>query len=98
MFGWSIVCFFKQKTAYEGRISDWSSAVCSSDLDAARRRHCHVGIVAGRRRQCAAAEWCGAVNGLLVLIPVALGLGDGLKHGRLARAGEIGRASCRERV
>src|SRR3546814_3361231 len=39
--------FFKQKTAYEMRISDWSSDVCSSDLerrqqhrdDTARRRH-----------------------------------------------------------
>src|SRR3546814_10126311 len=28
--------FFKQKTAYELRISDWSSDVCSSDLHAAR--------------------------------------------------------------
>src|SRR3546814_1006525 len=32
-----IVCylffFFKQKTAYEMRISDWSSDVCSSDLE-----------------------------------------------------------------
>src|SRR3546814_2100807 len=27
--------FFKQKTAYEMRISDWSSDVCSSDLPAA---------------------------------------------------------------
>src|SRR3546814_14192870 len=27
-------CFFKQKTAYEMRISDWSSDVCSSDLSA----------------------------------------------------------------
>src|SRR3546814_4403748 len=26
------VCFCKQKTAYEVRISDWSSDVCSSDL------------------------------------------------------------------
>src|SRR3546814_14529812 len=26
------VCFVKQKTAYEMRISDWSSDVCSSDL------------------------------------------------------------------
>src|SRR3546814_1862233 len=33
---WSYVfCFFfKQKTAYEMRISDWSSDVCSSDLEA----------------------------------------------------------------
>src|SRR3546814_2964230 len=27
-----VVFFFKQKTAYEMRISDWSSDVCSSDL------------------------------------------------------------------
>src|SRR3546814_8258003 len=31
------VFFFKQKTAYEMRISDWSSDVCSSDLDIVRR-------------------------------------------------------------
>src|SRR3546814_3367218 len=37
------VCFFffKQKTAYEMRISDWSSDVCSSDL--------HAGPQEGRR-------------------------------------------------
>src|SRR3546814_2296399 len=28
----SVFFFFKQKTAYELRISDWSSDVCSSDL------------------------------------------------------------------
>src|SRR3546814_19933691 len=28
----TVVFFFKQKTAYEMRISDWSSDVCSSDL------------------------------------------------------------------
>src|SRR3546814_13453254 len=36
----SVVCvffFFKQKTAYEMRISDWSSDVCSSDLLASLR-------------------------------------------------------------
>src|SRR3546814_17700175 len=35
MFSVTICCyfsFFKQKTAYEMRISDWSSDVCSSDL------------------------------------------------------------------
>src|SRR3546814_4327686 len=37
--------FFKQKTAYEMRISDWSSDVCSSDLEAlsrinAAKAHC----------------------------------------------------------
>src|SRR3546814_538623 len=31
--------FFKQKTAYEMRISDWSSDVCSSDLFQTRRRY-----------------------------------------------------------
>src|SRR3546814_18555470 len=30
--------FFKQKTAYEMRISDWSSDVCSSDLLARKAR------------------------------------------------------------
>src|SRR3546814_5936932 len=51
--------FFKQKTAYEMRISDWSSDVCSSDLavgrelgdDLARRRAAeqHRHLVAKRR-------------------------------------------------
>src|SRR3546814_11519196 len=31
-----IFFFFKQKTAYEMRISDWSSDVCSSDLTRSR--------------------------------------------------------------
>src|SRR3546814_3678961 len=33
-----VFCFFKQKTAYEMRISDWSSDVCSSDLNAGVRQ------------------------------------------------------------
>src|SRR3546814_19595930 len=34
--------FFKQKTAYEMRISDWSSDVCSSDLvEHVDRMHAH---------------------------------------------------------
>src|SRR3546814_10512873 len=39
----SLFCF-KQKTAYEMRISDWSSDVCSSDLDAGfwRKAECHA--------------------------------------------------------
>src|SRR3546814_2429060 len=40
---WFVVFFFKQKTAYEMRISDWSSDVCSSDLVQ------NVGLV-GRRQ------------------------------------------------
>src|SRR3546814_4184420 len=46
-----IVFFFKQKTAYEMRISDWSSDVCSSDLGGHDRRHLtalHVGHAALR--------------------------------------------------
>src|SRR3546814_57046 len=31
-------CLFKQKTAYEMRISDWSSDVCSSDLSGFQQR------------------------------------------------------------
>src|SRR3546814_6565809 len=47
------VFFFKQKTAYEMRISDWSSDVCSSDLegvgrDAADRRGA-IGEGVGRK-------------------------------------------------
>src|SRR3546814_3892372 len=34
---WSSFFFFKQKTAYEMRISDWSSDVCSSDLNLTAR-------------------------------------------------------------
>src|SRR3546814_4266111 len=33
--------FFKQKTAYEMRISDWSSDVCSSDLAHVPSAHSH---------------------------------------------------------
>src|SRR3546814_20952014 len=47
--------FFKQKTAYEMRISDWSSDVCSSDLmvePRRRRAHIRVGAYAfGQHRQ-----------------------------------------------
>src|SRR3546814_15997978 len=41
----SYMCFFffKQKTAYEMRISDWSSDVCSSDLPAMARGQHHLG-------------------------------------------------------
>src|SRR3546814_10622145 len=40
--------FFKQKTAYEMRISDWSSDVCSSDLT--ERAHLKMIIDALARR------------------------------------------------
>src|SRR3546814_12494673 len=34
-----VIFFFKQKTAYEVRISDWSSDVCSSDLAGSAREN-----------------------------------------------------------
>src|SRR3546814_12332927 len=36
MIRWRLVFFFKQKATYEMRISDWSSDVCSSDLEQRR--------------------------------------------------------------
>src|SRR3546814_13384569 len=48
--GVGVVFLFKQKTAYEMRISDWSSDVCSSDL--ARQE----GVDRARRLQVDVAE------------------------------------------
>src|SRR3546814_7427850 len=41
----SFFFFFKQKTAYEMRISDWSSDVCSSDLGEPRAGLLHEALV-----------------------------------------------------
>src|SRR3546814_10482664 len=49
-----VVFFFKQKTAYEMRISDWSSDVCSSDLLSPDQR---VGV-GWYKGACLACEWC----------------------------------------
>src|SRR3546814_17344249 len=46
-----IVFFFKQKTAYEMRISDWSSDVCSSDLDVTEQFAECRRILGGARRR-----------------------------------------------
>src|SRR3546814_8155398 len=40
---WLFFLFVKQKTAYEMRISDWSSDVCSSDLEKKNGREARVG-------------------------------------------------------
>src|SRR3546814_2466242 len=89
------VFFFKQKTAYELRISDWSSDVCSSDL----------GLCGSARPLGGAEEWAWAagVASATVATPAL-----GAERGRLAhpflssvpqKSGpEIGRASWRERV
>src|SRR3546814_5499759 len=52
-----MIFFFKQKTAYEVRISDWSSDVCSSDLLGEEvLRYVQHGAPARRRRLLAEAE------------------------------------------
>src|SRR3546814_2478608 len=53
--------FFKQKTAYEMRISDWSSDVCSSDLkfDADGRRSTRTSDRSGYGRPLARLIWHG---------------------------------------
>src|SRR3546814_14662423 len=76
--------FFKQKTAYEMRISDWSSDVCSSDLVDRLDVELLVGEEALLLRH--------RVGGHLLLGPDDGG-GDGELHGPvpLARAGTRGR-------
>src|SRR3546814_10296456 len=51
--------FFKQKTAYEMRISDWSSDVCSSDLVRERPRDSALWVDIARFRD-ANADTLGA--------------------------------------
>src|SRR3546814_2068858 len=57
------VFFFKQKTAYEMRISDWSADVCSSDLATApedRLQPCcppDRGDGGSRHRVATGAQW-----------------------------------------
>src|SRR3546814_10101815 len=52
-------CFFNQKTAYEMRISDWSSDVCSSDLQILEQRDAFLTptLAEWRRRLDRVAEW-----------------------------------------
>src|SRR3546814_1280637 len=59
-FLWSFF-FFKQKTAYEMRISDWSSDVCSSDLHETGR------ILADSKAIC--LYLCDALSGGTDLLP-----------------------------
>src|SRR3546814_9928350 len=88
---WSVVFFVKQKTAYEMRISDWSSDVCSSDL--AERQHRRHGRRIVRTAQGADA----AVLGLWRQGRTGPAGGHRLFETR-GRTNEIGSASCRERV
>src|SRR3546814_11036081 len=100
----SVFFFFKQKTAYEMRISDWSSDVCSSDLEIAARRVGAVPVEADDR------DYATDVNALLAAVTgktrVVYLANPNNPTGTLATreevarlyAGQIGRASCRERV
>src|SRR3546814_4962772 len=60
-----VVFFFKQKTAYEMRISDWSSDVCSSDLPPANApilptdQHASKGLSRGCSTQAKNGRACG---------------------------------------
>src|SRR3546814_7799632 len=64
--------FFKQKTAYEMRISDWSSDVCSSDLIAAAAPLEH------RHARAAMADLAARLDARrnLDLVGVAIGIGN----------------------
>src|SRR3546814_120323 len=68
--------FFKKKTAYELRIGDWSSDVCSSDLQAEQVIRVHDPIAAGRRAALRAV----AVQGLVVALLAAAFLAQGVRE------------------
>src|SRR3546814_3183757 len=86
--------FFKQKTAYEMRISDWSSDVCSSDLPRVGGRVA-LALVLGAGDDVELSDPVILVGGALgrrIARPLA-------RHAmQQHRPRQIGRASCRERV
>src|SRR3546814_17070174 len=70
--------FFKQKTAYEMRISDWSSDVCSSDLVPGRKNsELRLGAILENRdfdSEIAIFEQFAAIRALGVFFAFALGV------------------------
>src|SRR3546814_9829000 len=83
--------FFKQKTAYEMRISDWSSDVCSSDLSS----RVEGGCIASDMADLLMMRSWRLLRQTRRRPPSACGLHC---RRRMAQGGQIGRASCRERV
>src|SRR3546814_2178742 len=98
----SDVCFFfffKQKTAYEMRISDWSSDVCSSDLGAKALNAFIVETPELALAAAKAADADRAAGTLKALSGVPIGMKDLFAtNGVQTTAAKIGSASCRERV
>src|SRR3546814_4649336 len=98
---WFVLFFFcKQKTAYEMRISDWSSDVCSSDLPLAEEGVDEAGLagveLAGDHQQEQPRELLGRLAETLEIGGLNVGA-EGLEGAREAPQ-QIGRAACRERV
>src|SRR3546814_11265980 len=86
--------FFKQKTAYEMRISDWSSDVCSSD----RRTFSHGCIRVQDPPLLAEHVLAGIEGWSRERIEAAIASGERTIVTLPQPLPEIGRASCRERV
>src|SRR3546814_3056569 len=86
--------FFKQKTAYEMRISDWSSDVCSSDLGDLHGLCPRPALLF----QGAGADPGGESGERRRVAHVCAEDDRGTAGGTLPGTQEIGRASCRERV
>src|SRR3546814_3315278 len=79
-----VTFFFKQKTAYEMRISDWSSDVCSSDLiGVLDDEHGHSGI-GDMRLSAARCDDSGACLRTMLQLPT--GDADHLMGGGLGLA------------
>src|SRR3546814_13233392 len=71
------VFFFKQKTAYEMRISDWSSDVCSSDLDyRVKLAHAKVMLDPAERRTLIAEQAAGLAKNAGVTVKEDAGVPD----------------------
>src|SRR3546814_15552168 len=107
------IIFFKQKTAYEMRISDWSSDVCSSDLRPCPAQTPHDQKKAARRQRLhwsrfLHVERISSLSGCLRRQGRPIGPAScffapprwtGMKKfARRLLIVQIGRASCRERV